>query len=100
MGFNIADMFEYAADAVPDRLALVEGDRRLTYRELDEQTNRFAGYLRSVGIGHGDHIGIYGYNSIEWVVAMVGALRPGRFRSTSTTATSRTSCATSSTTPT
>ena len=37
MKFNLADLFEKVADAVPDRLALVAGDRRLTYRELDER---------------------------------------------------------------
>jgi acyl-CoA synthetase (AMP-forming)/AMP-acid ligase II len=75
MAFNFADMFEHAVDAVPDKIALVEGDRRLTYRELDEQTNRLARHLMGAGIGAGDHIGVYGYNSLEWVIAMLGALK-------------------------
>jgi acyl-CoA synthetase (AMP-forming)/AMP-acid ligase II len=75
MAFNIADMFEHAVDAVPDRCALVEGDRKLTYAALEEQTNQFASHLHDSGIGPGDHLGIYGYNSIEWVVAMLAALK-------------------------
>jgi acyl-CoA synthetase (AMP-forming)/AMP-acid ligase II len=75
MAFNFADMFEHAVDAVPDKIAVVDGDRRLTYRELDEQTNRFARHLAGAGIGAGDHIGVYGYNSMEWVIAMLGALK-------------------------
>ena len=45
MEFNLADLFELVADRVPDRLALVAGDRRLTFGELDERATRFANYL-------------------------------------------------------
>ncbi len=75
MGFNIADLFERAVDAVPDRLALVCGDRRLTYREMDEEANRLANHLLAQGFGHGDHIGIHGQNTAEWLVAMVAIFK-------------------------
>jgi acyl-CoA synthetase (AMP-forming)/AMP-acid ligase II len=75
MAFNIADLFEHAADAVPDRTAIVVGDLRRTYRELDERATRFAHHLASKGIGHGDHVGIYGVNSEPWVVAMLAAFK-------------------------
>lgn len=48
---NLADVFERAADAVPDRLALVAGEVRLTYRELDERANRWRTGSRSKGYG-------------------------------------------------
>jgi acyl-CoA synthetase (AMP-forming)/AMP-acid ligase II len=75
MAFNIADMFEYAVDAVPDKLALVQDDRRFTYAELDARVNRLAHHLAAQGIGPGDHIGIYGPNSTEWVEAMLAAAK-------------------------
>ncbi|MBA3280725.1 MAG: acyl-CoA synthetase [Acidimicrobiia bacterium] len=75
MGFNIADLFERAVDAVPGRLALVCGDRRLTYREFDTEANQLADHLRAEGFGHGDHIGIHGQNSAEWLVAMVAIFK-------------------------
>ncbi len=75
MGFNIADLFERAVDAVPDRMALVCGSRRLTYQEFDEEANRLANHLLSKGFGHGDHIGIYGQNTAEWLVAMVAIFK-------------------------
>jgi acyl-CoA synthetase (AMP-forming)/AMP-acid ligase II len=75
MGFNIADLFERAVDAVPERLALVCGDRRLTYAEFEEEANRLANHLMGEGFGHGDHIGIYGQNSAEWLVAMVAIFK-------------------------
>ena len=41
-GFNLADLFERVADAVPERVALVAGDDRRTYRELDDRATRLA----------------------------------------------------------
>ena len=51
MALNIADLFEHAADVVPDRIAVACGDRQVTYRELDERTNRLAHHLASIGVG-------------------------------------------------
>jgi fatty-acyl-CoA synthase len=73
--FNLADLFEAVADRVPDRLALVAGDRRLTYRELDERATRFGRYLRDVGVRPGQHVGIYAFNRAEWVEAMLGCYK-------------------------
>lgn len=68
--FNLADLFESVVDVVPERLALVTGDTRLSYRELDERANRLANYLRSRNIKADDHVAIYAYNRAEWVEAM------------------------------
>ncbi len=67
--YNFADMFELAADKVPDRVALIDHNRRVTYRELDERSNRFAHALRDAGVQPGDHVGIDAMNCIEWVEA-------------------------------
>jgi fatty-acyl-CoA synthase len=75
MEFNLADLFERVADAVPDRPALVAGDRKLTYRELDERANRFAHYLRDIGVHPGQHVGIYAFNRAEWMEAMLGCFK-------------------------
>lgn len=68
--FNLADLFESVVDTVPDRLALVAGEHRLSYRQLDERANRLANHLQSSGLGAGDHIAIYAYNRAEWVEAL------------------------------
>ena len=72
---NLADVFEVVADAVPDREALVVGDRRLTYAELDERANRLADHLAAAGIGPGDHVAAYLYNSSEFVETMLAAFK-------------------------
>ena len=73
--FNLADLFECIADAVPDRTALVAGDVRLTYRELDERANRIAHHLAGIGVGPGDSVGIQAYNRAEWIETMLGAYK-------------------------
>src|SRR5262245_13864101 len=75
MEFNLADLFERVADSIPDRLALLAGDRRLTYQELDERATRVANYLRDVGVHPGQHVGIYAYNRAEWVESMLGCYK-------------------------
>ncbi|HEX3794525.1 MAG TPA: acyl-CoA synthetase [Acidimicrobiales bacterium] len=67
MECNLADLFEAAVDAYPDREYLVANGKRRTYAELDARANQLAHHLASQGIGPGDHVGIYSYNSVEWV---------------------------------
>ncbi|MFJ4657686.1 acyl-CoA synthetase [Nocardia sp. NPDC088792] len=75
MAFNVADLFEHAVDAVPDRTAVICRDRRVTYRELDERANQLAHHLASRGIGKGDHVGVYSRNSIEALEAMIATYK-------------------------
>jgi fatty-acyl-CoA synthase len=73
--FNLADLFELVVDTVPDRLALVAGDTRLTYRELDTRAGRVARHLEAAGHTPGAHIGILARNRAEWVETMVGCYK-------------------------
>jgi 3-oxocholest-4-en-26-oate---CoA ligase len=75
MEFNLADLFEIVVDVVPDRAALVAGDRRLTYGELDRRATRFAHHLLANGIAPGDKVGIYAWNRAEWIETELGAYK-------------------------
>ncbi|MCB1027213.1 MAG: AMP-binding protein, partial [Microthrixaceae bacterium] len=75
MAFNLADLAEHTADAVPDRTALICGDRSVTFAELDARANRLAHHLADQGIGERDHVAIYSLNSIEYVEAMLAAYK-------------------------
>jgi acyl-CoA synthetase (AMP-forming)/AMP-acid ligase II len=68
--FNLADLFENAVDAFPEREYLVAEGKRRTYAQMDERANRLAHHLASLGVRPGDHVGIYAYNSVEWVEAL------------------------------
>jgi acyl-CoA synthetase (AMP-forming)/AMP-acid ligase II len=75
MALNFADLFEHAADAFADRTAVACGDRQVTYGELDERTSRLAHHLAGLGIGPGDHVGLYARNSIEALETLIAACK-------------------------
>jgi acyl-CoA synthetase (AMP-forming)/AMP-acid ligase II len=75
MEFNLADLFECVTDHVADREAVVAGDRRLTYRELDERGTRLAHSLASAGIGAGDRVGLYLYTGAEYLETMLACFK-------------------------
>src|SRR5215469_12428606 len=75
MSPNIADLFEHAADAFGDRMAVACGDRCVTYRELDERSNRLAHYLAGIGVGRDDHVGLYARNSIEAIETLIASYK-------------------------
>lgn len=75
MEWNIADLFEAAADAVPEREALVAGPARRTYRELDRRANRLAHHLAAQGVSRGEHVGVHAYNCAEFVEAMLACYK-------------------------
>jgi 3-oxocholest-4-en-26-oate---CoA ligase len=77
VALNIADLAEYAVDAVPDRVALICGDEQLTYAQLEEKANRLAHYLLDQGVQKDDKVGLYCRNRNEIVIAMLGIVKAG-----------------------
>jgi acyl-CoA synthetase (AMP-forming)/AMP-acid ligase II len=75
MTFNLASLFEANADAFPDRLAVVCGDRTCTFGELDVRATRLANAWSARGVRPGQHIGLYLYNSIEYIECMLAAFK-------------------------
>jgi acyl-CoA synthetase (AMP-forming)/AMP-acid ligase II len=70
MEFNLADLFEHSVDNFGDREYLVADGKRRTYAEMEARANQLAHHLAGQGIGPGDHVGIYGVNSAEWVESL------------------------------
>jgi fatty-acyl-CoA synthase len=64
-----ATYWEAIADVVPEHTALVQGDRRVTWGEFDDRASRLAGALAGLGVGHGDKVAFYLYNSSEYMEA-------------------------------
>jgi D-alanine--poly(phosphoribitol) ligase subunit 1 len=71
------ELFEEWVDRTPNAVALVVGEERLSYRELDNRANRFAHYLRKKGAGPNDYVGICLHRSVELVVSILGVLKAG-----------------------
>ena len=64
-------------DRTPDKVALVDGSRRLTYRELDQRANHLAKELIAQGAQPDMMVGIYVERSIEMLVGLLGILKAG-----------------------
>jgi acyl-CoA synthetase (AMP-forming)/AMP-acid ligase II len=75
MAYNIADLFEHTVDSVADREVLVVGDERRSYGQLEARANQLAHHLAAQGIRAGDHIGVYGSNSVEWIETTLAAYK-------------------------
>jgi acyl-CoA synthetase (AMP-forming)/AMP-acid ligase II len=73
--YNFADVWEMAADALGDREALVIGDERRTYAQLEERANRLANHLLGAGVQPGDHVGLYLENCPEYLEAMIACFK-------------------------
>jgi len=61
------DVFSMQAAARPDKLALICGERSLTYAALNARANRVANVLRKLGANAGDRIAVMVYNSLEGI---------------------------------
>ena len=61
----------------PDRIALIDADRRLTYSGLDARADTVARALIARGLNVGDRVALIQYNCIEFVVAAIAIARAG-----------------------
>src|SRR6202163_1947267 len=73
----IHDLVQLQASATPDAVALVSGNRHLTYRELNARANQLAHRLRSLGIGPDVPVGLCMERSVELPIAALGILKAG-----------------------
>src|SRR5204863_1175248 len=74
---SVHERFAWQAARVPDRPAVVEGDRTWTYAALQRASRRLGGHLRRHGIGSGDLVAIHGRRSASLVSALLGVLEAG-----------------------
>ena len=75
MEIDFATACEIVSDALPDRDALVQGDRRVTYRAFEEAAARFAAAIEAAGVPEGAKIALYLYNGPEYMLAEFGAFK-------------------------
>lgn len=75
MTFNLADLFEVVADAVPHREALVCESTRLTFSQLDDRATRLAHAMTELGVGPGDRVGVHLANGNEYLEVMLAAFK-------------------------
>ncbi|MGJ4882552.1 AMP-binding protein [Bradyrhizobium sp. SZCCHNRI1058] len=73
----IGDLLKRAARRFPERVAITDGARQVTFTELERDANRFANHLVAKGLKPGEKISTVCNNSIEFVKALFGIHRAG-----------------------
>jgi amino acid adenylation domain-containing protein len=73
----IHDLLSTAAQRRGEGVAVVDGDRELTYAELDERSSRLAAALVEHGVKPGDRVGLLLEKSLEAVISIYGTLKAG-----------------------
>ncbi|MGJ5093278.1 amino acid adenylation domain-containing protein [Bradyrhizobium oligotrophicum] len=74
---GLVAQIETRAKAIPDAVAIVSGDRRISYGELNARANRLARRLRARGIGAGAVVGLALERDAEMIVALLAVLKAG-----------------------
>lgn len=74
---NIRQALEDTAREIPHKEAIVLGNRRISYGELDETSNRVANALAQLGMKKGTHVAILMGHSPEWVTNYFGVVKSG-----------------------
>ncbi len=74
---SLHQLIEAQVERTSEAIALVHGDQRLSYGELNRQANRLAHYLRAQGVGPDQLVGVCLERSAEMVVVLLGILKAG-----------------------
>jgi amino acid adenylation domain-containing protein len=75
--YLVSHLLEASARTTPDAPAVLDGEREITYLELERQSNRLANLLIELGVRRGERVGVYLDKSIESVVAIYATLKAG-----------------------
>jgi acyl-CoA synthetase (AMP-forming)/AMP-acid ligase II len=71
------DYFDKGAEAVPDRIAIIDGARRFSYRETQAASKRIASAMRASGLQDEDRVAIFSPNDGRILLCMLGLMRAG-----------------------
>ena len=74
---SIIDLFEEQVLNSPNDTALIFEESKLTYKELDEQTNQLANYLRSKGVKEETFVSICMDRSSQLIIGILGIIKAG-----------------------
>ncbi|MEH1870992.1 MAG: amino acid adenylation domain-containing protein [Nostoc sp.] len=73
----IHQLFESVVEQNPDAIALVFGDEKLSYKELNIRSNKLAHYLKKLGVKTEVLVGLCVERSFDMVIGMLGILKAG-----------------------
>jgi len=74
---SLVALFEDACRKYADKVAYISMGKEMTYRQLDEDSRAFAGWLQSLGLQKGERVALMMPNLLQYPVALFGTLRAG-----------------------
>ena len=74
---TISELVDAVADAWPDELACVDGDQRMSYRQLRDEVVRAGAALAASGLRKDDTVALWAPNGVEWITVSLGAAYVG-----------------------
>lgn len=74
---SLVALFEQACATHAEKVAYISMGATLTYRQLDQRSREFAGWLQSIGLKKGDRVALMMPNLLQYPIAMFGVLRAG-----------------------
>ncbi|MDT0203248.1 fatty acyl-CoA synthetase [Nocardioides sp. AE5] len=74
---RIGDLPRRAARRTPDKVAIIDGDVRLTFADFDERVDRFSQALHAAGLGRGDTLALLSHNCWQFPAIAFAAARRG-----------------------
>lgn len=75
--YYLSDRFKETVRKYPNKVAIIFEDRQITFRELDDLSNRIANILRSGGLRHGDSAAMFMENSLEYLAVFLALCKLG-----------------------
>ena len=75
--YYLSDRFKETVRKYPNKVAIMFEDRQITFRDLDELSNRIANVLRACGLRHGDAAAVFMENSLEYLAVFLGMCKLG-----------------------
>src|ERR671931_748702 len=77
MAYLLHQLLRDASTRFADRPAIIDGDRTVSYGELEARSTRTAELLRSAGVRRGDRVGLYLDKSADAITALYAVLKAG-----------------------
>lgn len=73
----IHELFEKAAINFPGNIALIYGEKTISYKDLDDRANQLASHLISLGVGPDSMVAVFMERSIDLMISILGILKAG-----------------------
>ena len=77
MRYLLHHLLQRSAERSPDDVAVVDGERQITYGALERRSNQVANLLLERGVRKGDRVGLYLEKSLESIVGIYGVMKAG-----------------------